>query len=97
MKTIFALLALLASTAASSACYLIYTPSNELVWRSTSAPVRMDAISLKDEINKIVPKGHMVVSSDVASCYELDLTAPRKTMRDKADEIKYDRGRPSFE
>ena len=96
MKTIFALLALLASTAASSACYLIYTPSNELVWRGTSAPVRMDAISLKDEINKIVPKGHMVVSSDVASCYKLDLTAPRKTMSDKADEIKYDRGTPSF-
>jgi len=97
MKTIFALLALLASTAASSACYLIYTPSNELVWRNTTAPVRMDAASLKDEINKIVPKGHMVVSSDVESCYALDLTAPRKTMRDKAEEIKHDQGRPSYE
>ncbi len=97
MKTIIALLALLASTAASSACYLIYTPSNELVWRGATAPVRMDAVSLKDEINKIVPKGHMVVSSDDASCYKLDLTAPRKTMSDKADEIRHDRGKPSYE
>lgn len=95
MKTIFALLALFASTAASSACYLIYTPSNELVWRGTAAPVRMDAVSLKDEINKVAPKGHMVVSGDVASCYELDLTTERKTMRDKADDIRYDRGRRS--
>lgn len=97
MKTIFALVALLVSTAASSACYMIYTPSNELVWRGTATPVRMDAASLKDEINKIVPKGHMVVSGEVASCYALDLTTPRKTMRDKAEDIKYDRGRPSYE
>jgi len=97
MKTIFALVALLVSTAAFSACYMIYTPSNELVWRGTAAPVRMDAPSLKDEINKIVPKGHMVVSGEVSSCYALDLTTPRKTMRDKAEEIKYDRGQPSYE
>ena len=96
MKTIFAVLALSVSTAASSACYMIYSPSNELVWRGTSAPVRMDAASLKDEINKMVPKGHMVVSSETASCYAPDLTTPRKTMSDKAEEIKYDRGTPSF-
>ena len=97
MKTIFALLALLVSTAASSACYMIYLPTNELVWRGTSAPVRMDAASLKDEINRIVPKGHLVVSSEMGSCFPLDLTTPRKTMRDKAEAIKYDRGRPSYE
>ena len=96
MKTIFALLALSISTAASSACYMVYSPSNELVWRGTAAPVRMDAVSLKDEINKLVPKGHMVVSSETATCYALDLTTPRKTMSDKAEEIKYDRGAPSF-
>jgi hypothetical protein len=44
----------------------------------------------------MVPKGHMVVSSETASCYALDLTTPRKTMSDKAEEIKYDRGTPSF-
>ncbi|MFT3848459.1 MAG: hypothetical protein QM739_07195 [Propionivibrio sp.] len=97
MKTIFALVALLVSTTAFSACYMIYAPSNELVWRGTAAPVRMDAPSLKDEINKMVPKGHMVVSSEIASCYALDLTTPRKTMRDKAEEIKHDRGRPTYE
>ena len=96
MKTIFALLALSVSTAASSACYMIYSPSNELVWRGTAAPVRMDAVSLKDEIHKMVPRGHLVVSSEMTSCYAMDLTTPRKTMSDKAGEIKYDRGTPSF-
>lgn len=95
MKTLFALLALTVSTAASSACYMVYSSSNELVWRGTSTPVRMDAYSLKDEINKIVPKGHMVVTNDMASCFPLDSTTPRKTMYDRAEEPKHGRSTSS--
>jgi hypothetical protein len=91
MKAIFALLALSVSTAASSACYLIYSPSNELVWQSTTAPVAMDTVSLKDEVQKKVPKGHLVIiNNSAAPCPRLDLTTPRRTMRDKAEEMKYD-------
>ena len=91
MKTIFAFLALAFSTAAFPACYLIYTPANELVWRGTTPPVAMDTLSLNAAVQKRVPKGHLIVSSDdKAGCPALDLTTPRKTMRQRAEEMKYD-------
>lgn len=91
MKTILAMAAFAFSTAAFSACYLIYTPANELVWRGTTPPVAMDTLSLNAAVQKIVPGGHLVVSSDdKAPCPALDLTTPRKTMRQRAEEMKYD-------
>lgn len=91
MKTIFAFLALACSTAAFPACYLIYTPANEIVWRGTSPPVAMDTAALNAAIQKMVPRGHLIVSNDdKAPCLPLDLTQPRKTMRQKAEEMKYD-------
>jgi len=91
MKTIFVFLALALSTAAFPACYLIYTPANEVVWRGTRPPVAMDGPSLNAAVQKIAPKGHLVVSNDdKAPCPALDLTQPRKTMRQKAEEMKYD-------
>ncbi len=91
MKTLFALLAFFISTAASSACYLIYTPKNELVWQGMTPPVSMDTASINTEIQKKVPEGHMVISDDAsAPCYPLDLTVPNRTLRQKAKDIKYD-------
>ena len=91
MKTIFAFLALACSTAAFPACYLVYTPANEIVWRGTSPPVAMDTAALNAAVQKIVPMGHLIVSNDdKAPCLALDLTQPRKTMRQKAEEMKYD-------
>ena len=89
MKTIFALLALLVSSAASSACYLIYSPTNEVVWRGLNPPVPMDTASLSAEVHKKVPNGHLVINNDSEQlCSALDLTVPRKTMRDVADEMR---------
>lgn len=91
MKTIFAFLALSFSTAALSTCYLIYTPANELVWRGTSPPVAMDTLGLNAAVNKLVTKGHLIISGDdAAPCPALDLTKPRTTMRQKAAAMKYD-------
>ena len=91
MKTIFAFFALSFSAVASAACYLIYTPANELVWRGTNPPVDMDTAALNAAVQKKVPQGHLVVSNDdKAPCSALDLTTPRKTMRQKAEEMKYD-------
>jgi hypothetical protein len=88
MKTIFAVLALLVSTAASAACYVIYSPTNEIVWRSLVPPVPMDTASIDAEVQKKVPKGHLVINTESeAFCTELDLTTPRKSMRDVAEEI----------
>lgn len=82
MKTILALLALTFSTAAFSACYMIYAPTNELVWRGTTPPVRMDAFSLSDEVRKMVPNGHLVINSEpFALCPPLDTAAPETAMR----------------
>ena len=95
MKTIFAVLALSLSTAASSACYLIYTPASELVWRGTTPPVAMDTVSLNDAVQKKVPKGHLVISNnDSERCPTLDLTTPRKTMRQRTEEVNYPPPRP---
>ena len=90
MKTFFALLALCFSTAASSACYMIYAPSNELVWRDALPPVPMDSVSISHEVRKKVPAGHMVIiQDDSAPCLSLDLTT-RTTLRKKAEGMKYD-------
>jgi hypothetical protein len=91
MKAIFAVGAFFFSTAVFAACYLIYSPANELVWRGTSPPVDMDTASLNAAVQKIVPQGHLVVSNDdKAPCSALNLTTPRKTMRQKAREMKGD-------
>ena len=91
MKTIFALVALVFSSAAFSECYSIYTSSSELVWQGTYPPVSMNTASLDKEVQKKVPKGHMVITNDIAApCPPVDFTKPRKTMHDKAEEIKYD-------
>ena len=90
MKTIFALLAFSVSTAATSACYVIYSPSNEVVWQGTSPPVLMNSVSLNDEVQRKVPKGHLVIINiDPTQCPAFDLTT-KTTMRQKAEEMKYD-------
>jgi len=90
MKTVFALLALVFSTAASAACFMIYTPANELVWRGNIAPVALDKIALDAEVQKRVPNGHLViVDTPNTPCANLDLTT-RTTMRQKAEDMKYD-------
>ena len=69
---------------ASAACYLIYNPGNELVWRATTPPVAMDRGALADAVQQRVPGGHLVISNSGAACLPLDLTAPRQTLRQKA-------------
>ena len=91
MKTMIASVALVFSSAAMAECYSIYTSSNELVWQSMQPPVPMNTLSIDREVQKMVPKGHLVVTNDMtAQCPSVDLTKPRKTMRDKAEEMKYD-------
>ena len=89
MKAIVAVAAFFLSTAACAACYLIYSPANELVWRGTTPPVAMDTAALNAAVQKRVPHGHLLVSNDdKAPCSALDLTTPRKTMRQKAAEMR---------
>ena len=89
MKTIFALIALAFSTAASSACYLIYTPSNELVWRGNTVPVSMENLSLDNEVQKMVPKGHLVIVDTLdALCTRVDLT--KQALKKEPEETKFE-------
>lgn len=89
MKAIFAIMALSVSTTAFATCYQIYAPSNELVWQGTSAPVPMDTASLDKEVQKMVPKGHMVIISNTTPCPAVDLTK-RTTLRQKVEAMKND-------
>ncbi|MEF8730386.1 MAG: hypothetical protein V5B40_00185 [Candidatus Accumulibacter meliphilus] len=88
MRAIFAVLAFSFSTAASSACYIIYTRSNEVIWQGSSPPVAMNTLYIDAEVQKKVPKGHMVILiGSPAPCPEIDLTVPRRTMRQAAAEM----------
>jgi len=85
MRAIFALLAFSFSSLASAACYIIYTQSNERIWQGSSPPVPMNTLYIDAEVQKKVPKGHMVILiNSQAPCPAIDLTVPRKTMKDAA-------------
>ena len=89
MKAVFASLAWVLSSSASAACYMIYTPANELVWRAPTPPVAMDTLALDAAVHRIVPHGHLIVSgNDGAACPLLDLTAPRKTLGEQVAQEK---------
>lgn len=75
MKTAFALLALSFSSAAVSACYQIYSPTNQMVWQGSQPPFAMDQLALNDEVKKIVPNGHLIIVDErTAPCHAFDAT-----------------------
>lgn len=87
MKIVFAVMALLFSSAATSACYQIFSPSNEVVWQGNQPPVAMDTLAIADEVKKIVPNGHLVVVDDrMAPCHPLDATGGKAAQYQKARE-----------
>lgn len=89
MKAVFASFALFLSSFAYAACYMIYTPANELVWRAPTPPVAMDTLALDAAVHRIVPHGHLIISgNDGASCPLLDLTGPRKTLQEQVAQEK---------
>ena len=89
MKTALVLSALALSSVAHGACYMIYTPANELVWRAPTPPVAMDTLALDAAVYRIVPDGHLIISNnDAAPCPLLDLTVGRKTLREQLAQEK---------
>ncbi|GHU18927.1 hypothetical protein FACS189475_05220 [Betaproteobacteria bacterium] len=94
MKMLSALLlALSFSTAASAAmCFQIFTPANELVWQGKTPPVPLDIPNINDEVQKMVPTGHLVIIDDrTAPCQAINRTrgatrsTERKLPRDEQD------------
>lgn len=68
---------------------MIYTPANELVWRAPTPPVAMDTLALGAAVHRIVPHGHLIISGyDGVPCLLLDLTVPRKTLREQVAQEK---------
>lgn len=49
----------------------------------------MDTASLDKEVQKMVPKGHMVIISNTTPCPAVDLTK-RTTLRQKVEAMKND-------
>lgn len=86
MKTVFALLVLSFSSAATAACYQILLPSNEVVWQGRRPPIAMDTLSLNEEVRKIVPNGHLIVVDNwMAPCPAFDNTAAGRAAQRRAE------------
>jgi hypothetical protein len=91
MKTLFVVFALCVATTASADCYQIFNANGELVWRDTKPPVSMDTGSPNEAVQRIVPKGHLQISSaSEAHCTFVDQTGKRDSMRDRVEKKKYD-------
>lgn len=95
MKAVFAssvfaaFVLVLSPSPAFAACYMVFTPANELVWRAPTPPVAMDTLALDAAVHRIVPHGHLIISNnDATPCRVLDLTAPRKTLQQQVAQEK---------
>jgi hypothetical protein len=63
--------------AASAACYLVYAPGNELIYRSSRAPVDL-SLPLHQTVPKLASGATMVFSRDEFNCAtEVNLIAER--------------------
>ena len=63
--------------AASAACYMVYSPSNELIYRSNRVPVDL-SLPLHQTVPQLAPGARMVFSLDEFNCAtEVNLIAER--------------------
>lgn len=75
--------------AASAACYMVYSPSNELIYRSNRAPVDL-SFPLHLTVPQLSPGARMIFSLDEFNCAtEVNLIAERA----QRSQAPSDRGR----
>lgn len=77
MRAALVLSACALAQAASAACYFVYTPSNELIYRSNVAPVDL-SLPLHLTVPQLSPGARMFFSLDEYNCAtEVNLIAER--------------------
>lgn len=77
MRTAVLLSACALAQAASAACYFVYAPGNELIYRSNRAPVDL-SLPLHLTVPQLAPGATMVFSRDEFNCVtEVNLIAER--------------------
>ena len=62
-----ALVAAFASQSAAAACYLVYAPNQEIVYRATTPPVDMSR-EIHETLPQVAPGGTLVFSLDDQGC-----------------------------
>lgn len=78
MRTAVLLSAAALAQAASAACYMVYAPNNELIYRSNRAPVDLSQ-PLHQTVSRLSPGATMVFSLDEFNCAtEVNLIAERE-------------------
>ena len=80
MRAVLVLSACAVAQAASAACYFVYSPSNELIYRSNKSPVDL-SLPLHMTVPKLSPGATMLFSLDEYNCAtEVNLIAERALM-----------------
>lgn len=75
--------------AASAACYMIYSPGDELIYRSNRAPVDL-SLPLHQTVPQVAPGARLVFSLDEFNCAtEVNLIVERAQLA----QARADRGR----
>lgn len=78
MRAVLVLSACALAQAASAACYFVYAPNNELIYRSNVAPVDL-SLPLHLTVLEIYPGARMFFSADEYNCAtEVNLIAERE-------------------
>ena len=77
VAAVTALAAALFSPVASAACFLIYAPDGELIYRSIEPPVDM-SYPLHQTLPKVAPGGKLIFSLDLHGC---ELTINKLSVR----------------
>jgi hypothetical protein len=95
LRAITVLAACALAQAASAACYSVYTPEQELIYRSNRPPVDL-TLPLHQTVEKIERGATMVFTLDEFNCLtEVNLLAEREQLARARQERQRDLGRSS--
>ena len=95
LRAITVLAACALAQAASAACYSVYTPEQELIYRSNRPPVDL-TLPLHQTVDKIERGATMVFTLDEFNCItEINLLAEREQLARARQERQRDLGRSS--
>lgn len=90
-----ALVAAAASQSATAACYLVYAPDHELVYRAPVPPVDLSR-EIHETLPLVAPGGSLVFSLDNEGCEitvnKLPLASVRQARQDSSRPARADRG-----
>mgnify|MGYP001792501779 CR=1 FL=1 len=58
------------------ACYTVYNPSNQVIYRAAESPIDM-SYQIHERLPRVFPAGHMVFALDDNDCTAVNITRAR--------------------